>query len=302
MPEIPATRILDRELSLQITKEIRDAAGPALREAVDECIRVFERCAVSARGTDEHIGLLFPLLQLAETIDAVELVLQGASAVGAGVLLRSAFETLLTIEWVAKRGVEKYGAAYVVADIHRRLVGLEQYKKEGQRRDQLQAALKADKLPSAIVVPVIGDAEQQTVGLRQLLEAPHLKDASMEYERARGTKTTIDFYALWEGPRTVEQLARRLGRSGQYEVLYRWWSLTVHGVDLKRQLRIADGTAGVQPLRSGEGLKDTYSFALYFCLEGMRAVLGYYRPDELTSSFSRWHEMHMQSVVRRLGT
>jgi hypothetical protein len=301
MTEIPATKILDRDLSLQITREIRDEAGPALREAVDESVRVFERCSASAQGTDEHIGILFPFLHLAEIIDAVELCLQGGSSAGAGILLRAAFESLLTVEWITKEGVEKYGAAYVVADIHRRIAGLEQYSQDGARRAQLEAAMKADSLGGDIEIPVMSNAEDKIAGLRQVLEAPHLLDAAAEYEKARGARASIKFFALWGGPRSVEQLARKLGRAGQYEILYRGWSRMVHGVDVMRQLRGVDGAAAVQPFRSGEGFKDAYTFALAFCLDAMRAVLTVYRPDELSSSYPQWYKRHISPVMKRLA-
>ena len=75
MTDIPARRLLDRYLSLEITKDVRGVAGPALREVIDECVRAFERCSSSARGTDENIGLLFPFLHLAELLDATEIAL-----------------------------------------------------------------------------------------------------------------------------------------------------------------------------------------------------------------------------------
>jgi hypothetical protein len=74
---ISTKRLLDREVSAAMTREVRDVGHPVLREVVDEGIRVFERCSATATGRDENIGLLFPFLQLIEMLDATEIELDG---------------------------------------------------------------------------------------------------------------------------------------------------------------------------------------------------------------------------------
>jgi hypothetical protein len=100
----------------------------------------------------------------------------------------------------------------------------------------------------------------------------------------------------------VEQLAVEVGRSAQYEILYRGWSLVTHADDIGRLLSNVDGAPAVRPFRSGDGLATAYGFAIGFGLSGMRGVLGVYRAEELTSSFRTWYKDRIMKALRRLTT
>ena len=302
MTEIASGKILHRALSKEASREVREVGGPALREVEDECTRVFERCSASARGTDEHIGLLFPFLQLAELLDSAEVSLAEASTVGASVILRAALESLLTVEWVGADASMRYGAAYVVTDIHRRIAGLEQFLPSGTRRKQREASMRADALGADIELPTLPDAQERIDGFRELLKEQHLAAAAEEYARRRKGGGKVEFFSLWDGPRGIEQLALKLNRGGQYDFLYRSWSRLVHSADVMRQLTSSEGSAAVQAFRSGEGLSDSYTFAIAFGLDGMRVVLGRYRPDELAKSYPEWYKVHISNALRRLST
>jgi hypothetical protein len=282
--EIPAAKILDRDLSLSISKETRAIGAPLLREVIDEGVRVFERCSVTARGSDENAGLLFPYLQLFELLDSLEVALDSAAT--GSVLLRASFEALLTVEWVASDPSLRYGAAYVVVDLHRRIKGWERFQHGHDRHKTLKATFEKDELGQHITLPIEQDAEKRIAALRSLLAKPHLQDAEAEYQKLKNPA----FYALWGGPRTLEQLALRLGRGGQYEFLYRLWSATAHTEDLQRQLGSREGSAAVRPFRSGESLKDEYHFGVFFGLQAMRCLLKHYRPSELDTWFAPWYK------------
>ena len=299
--KVPATKILDRELSRAITREVCRVAAPALREVVDEGIRVFQRCSATARGTDEHIGLLFPFLQLTELLDGTDVLLEGGAVVPARLVLRGAFEALLTVEWVARDHPLRYGAAYVVVDIHQRIAGCEQYSQAHPRRDQLLAAIRSDEFGGHVKIPTIKNAAEKAAAYRALLDAPHLRDAATEYERTRKKLSNPPFYSLWDGPRNIEQLAHRLARAGHYEILYRSWSRTAHAEDVMRQLGEVEGEAAVRPFRSGEGLSTAYTFALSFGLAAIRSVLGFYRPEELKTSFAIWYKKQISGPFKRVS-
>lgn len=301
MAEIPASRILDRDVSLVATTTVRAVGRPALREVVDECIRVFQRCSSTARGTDEHIGQLFPLLQLAEHLDGAEIALDGASATAAGVLLRAAFESLLAVEWVAKDDSLRYGAAYVVCEIHRRIAGLQQFTPGNDRRRDAEEKMRSDAMGASIEFPTFSEAPGMIARLQTLLKAAHLSDASKAYDERRNKTKKVEWYSLWDGPTTLEQLALLLKRGGQYEFLYRGWSRAVHGNDVMRQLTSQDGAAAVRVFRDGDDIAKGYTFGIGFGLDAIRAVLGRYRPDELRSSYPTWYKTLISGPLQRLS-
>lgn len=302
MMQIESTKILDREMSLAISKNVRDVASPVLREVINEGIRVFERCSRSARGHDENLGLLSPFLHLIEMLDGAEVALSAASTTSAKLSLRAAFEALLAVEWICQDQSLRYGAAYVVVEIHRRIASIARFARKHPRRKDFIEIMKSDSVGQTVKVPELKDAAERIQGLQKLLSKPHLKEAADEYERVKAKIRNPAFYALWSGPQKIDQLAHKLSKGGLYQMLYRVWSRTVHAEDMERQLGYAEGGAVIQVFRSGDDLEECYSFAIAFGLSGIRSLLGFYRPGELDGTFARWYSEHVRDVYMRLNT
>jgi uncharacterized protein DUF5677 len=295
--------ILDRQLSLAASADVRGKASPVLREIVDYALKVFQRCSITAEGVDTPMGVLFPFLHFIEMLDGTEVLLDGAVDVPARATLRAGFEALLSMEWVATEDSERRGAAYVVAEVHRRLAWNEKFDQDTERGKQLRAVLDKDDIGKTLTLPAsddpIKDAEERAK-VRSVLEQPHLKAAAAEYERIKKAgRRTPEFYALWGGPGNLEQLSQRLGRAAYYEILYRLWSGTAHATDLGRQLGLVDGQPAVSRLRSGAGLINLYAHAIYFGLEAIRVALTKYRSEEL-KSYYKWYDDKIRPAYKGL--
>jgi len=294
------SNLLDRDLSLAASADVRAAAAPVLREVIDFGLAAFQRCSATAEGHDTPMGVLFPFLHVFEMLDGVEIQLDKAAPIPATTTLRAAFEALLAMDWVAKEDSERRGAAYVVAEVHRRLARMERYDFTTERGKQLRAVLDSDELGKGLEFPEIPEGEKDREELRSLLDEPHLKTAAGEYDRTKQVMNrTPEFYALWGGPRDLESLARKLGRSAYYEILYRSWSGTAHANDLTRQLRHVDGQAAIARLRDGSELVATYAHAIHIGLQAIEVGLNKYRYDEL-KSFWTWYRSVVSPVYRRL--
>jgi len=294
------SNLLQREISLVASANLRNNAGPVLREVVDYGLAAFERCSATAEGHDTPMGVLFPFLHTLEMLDGAEILLNAAADIAATLSLRAAFEALLSMDWVAREDSERRGAAYVVAEVHRRLARMERYDPQTERGKQLRAVLATDEIGKTLLLPDIPDAATDRAEIRTLLDEAHLKDAADEYERVRLTMNrTPEFYALWDGPRDLEQLARQLGRSAYYEILYRPWSGTAHANDLARQLGHIDGAPAITRLRNGSGLGPAYAHAIHIGLQAIEVALTKYRLDEL-KSFWTWYKTKISPVYTRL--
>lgn len=279
---IEAERLLDRDLSTALSAELREQGSGALRRLVDYSLEAFQRCSVSARAGDEQVGVLLPHYHLIEMLDAVE-VLLGASAVAPSALqLRSAFEALLSLEWVCREDTSRRGAAYVVTEIHARIARLEGFDGGTGRGKQLAATFRKDPLGNEITLPKF-DSAQPVSALNDLLMEPHLKEAASEFNRLKSTRGGRPrHYELWSGPGSVEQLAGELGYGAIYELFYRPWSARMHARDMRYQLSELEGQSALRPLRSPDQMQEHYFYALMFGQQGTRTLLTHYRPGRAT--------------------
>lgn len=292
--------ILDRNLSLANTREVRADAGPVLRELIDYGLRAFERCSASAEGHDTPLGVLFPFLHTLEMLDGTEALLDSAASVPATLTLRAAFESLLSLLWVAADDSERRGAAYVVCDVHRRIDVSERFDPTTRKGKIVEAAIQADDVISEFSLPAAPDAAEDRTEYLAMIQQPHLAEAAAEYERLRTPTRKPRFYSFWGGPANIERLAAKLGKSAYYEILYRPWSATAHATDLSRQLTANEERAAVRRLRNGEGMTAAYSHAIALGLWAVESAIKKYRSEELRD-FWGWYQQRISPAYSRLN-
>jgi len=152
-----------------------------------------------------------------------------------------------------------------------------------------------------INLPFPGSVTADIRGLETLLQRPHFEGAQAEYERRRRQRKRTSFYAFWEGPANLEQLARHLGRAVQYEFFYRTWSQTAHGEDLSRQLVGEGGVPGVEVFRNPKDVKFMYNSSFTFGLATIRLLLTRYRPEEVDGgTMERWYRREVRTTYLKL--
>lgn len=73
--------LLDRDLSVAETREIRELGRPVLQSVVDTAVGVFERSSQTAGDGDANLGILMPFHHAIEMLDGVEVLLDGSCVV-----------------------------------------------------------------------------------------------------------------------------------------------------------------------------------------------------------------------------
>lgn len=301
--KIPSRKILDRDVARAIDDDYRKRAAPVLAEVVDQGIAAFERCSNSATGREENLAILFPALHVFEMLDGVDILLREWAVIPARLQMRSAFEAKLTVEYVTEANSNLRGAAFIVAEIHRRIGGLDRWDPTAEAGKQLRAEFRKDKIARGVEIPVVDDLPERIEGLRRLLNEEPFKEAAAEYDRVlRSRQGRPVWHSLWNGPGNLQDLARHVGRGGQYEILYRTWSRTAHGFDLERQLTEKDGQAAIQPFRDPRKIGEMYSHAIGFGIETIFSILAHYRGGEIEGGgISSWYVREIRPVFQALN-
>ena len=148
------------------------------------------------------------------------------------------------------------------------------------RGKEFQASIKKDKWLKAAPLPMPPQDKVQSAidRLKHLLARDQF--AAIEAEFA-STKGTVPWYALFEGPSTLQQLAYSLDRHVQYDFLYRQWSNVAHAQDFSRFLAVdSTGTSGIRGIRDATPLQEISRFAATFMIDATRMMLAEFRPGE----------------------
>lgn len=291
MPTKPFEPLLYRELAKVQVKEIIDVSSPLLQELVNYATNAFQRCQTSSTGAkDEDLPILVSYLHIIEMTDGIEVLISQSCPIPAIPLLRSSFEAQLTIDYLLEADYQRRAFAWLVEYAHQRLTQYEMLDPSHQRGKDFRAVLLADEVGQSMKLPTIPDLPQAIQNLQSLLSKPNYNVVETEYQNIKKIKKRKpNWYSLFGGPSDLRQLARHVGRGGQYDFLYRYWSRIIHAHDLSRYLtRTSEGTPAFKPLRNPEEIRQVYGITATLIIAATRKMLGKFRPGEETS-FRKWY-------------
>ena len=302
MATIPPHALLDRDIArVSAAEEIR-IATPMIQEIVNYGLAAFLRCLTTARarGAERHPPL-FLLLHVMEMIDGAQVLIMEAAPVPARLQLRSAFEALLGIEYIlADRTRERAFAYLVVAARSIRRAHRIFDPGSDEARDH-RRRMEADRYVGQVQMPAIPDLNERMARIEEMLQSPGWREANDEFERVRRERRgrRPAWYELYDGPHSLEELALRTGRPGQYEMLYRQWSGTAHAGDvLTRQ--VGEDIAGYRGLRDVQEIRRAIGLAATIGLGAIRQVLLFFRPEE-ADGIRRWYIDNIQNSFQSIG-
>ena len=293
MPTKPPTDLFDRDISKAIAREWIDLATPMLVEIVNHGVAAFARCSTTAKGGDEHLAILMPYRHLLEMIDGVQILLGEAAPDPAQLLLRSAFEALLTTEYITEADTVRRGHAYLVGDIRQRLATYRRMDRKTPEGKQMHERIDADESARDMRIPDIPDLDARIENLEILLKKPHWREADEQFQDLqRRLKRRPLWHHLYGGPENIEFLSVHLKRGGQYEILYRQWAKRAHAADtVQRILTKGDkGGPAFRRVRDPSEFVITVTLAVTFVLAATRRILSFYRPNE------KWEQWYFREV------
>ena len=304
MPTKPPTDLFDRDISKALVREKIDLASPLIQEVVNYGVAAFLRCLTTGKPRDEKLAILMPYFHLLEMVDGIEILLAQAAPFPAQLQLRSAFEALLTIEYIVETDTVRRAYAYLVAGIHRRLASyyaMDPNTREGKHRKE---RITADKYVGDVRIPDIPGIEAGIANLEGILQKPGWREADVEYgELKKRLGRRPSWYQLYGGPQNLERLATHVGGPACYDILYREWSEMTHVEGSIYQLFMTGEE--VEPVmrrvRDPSEFDTVVALAVTFALRATRLILGFFRAEELPA-FGSWYVREVrETFLRFLG-
>lgn len=297
----PLAGILDPELRKAEIRELRELACPLLREVVNYGTNAFGRTFGDRDRREPEFAVGLSYLHVLEMLDGVEVNLAQAIVFPAMVLLRSAFEGVLAIDYLLEKDLDKRGYAYLVTDVLERIASYRGFMKTTAEGARIRRALSATSFAKPFRLPAIPDLRQRISKLERALVKPGFNEAHAEFRRMKkADRHRPAWHRLYDGPSTIEELALAVKAGPEYEFLYRPWSKTAHAKDLPRQMTTGEGgRAAVRVLRDTGEFASVANLAVTFGIRTTRVVLNRFRPGE-ASPVERWYMAKVRDRYLRL--
>lgn len=276
--------------------DIIEIASPLLQELVNYSTNALVRCETSTSGEEnEDLAVLALYLHIIEMTDSIEVLVSQSCPIPAIPLIRSSFEALLSIEYILEVDYVRRSLSWLAGYVHKRLAFYESLDPSTMRGKSFQKALSADKMLRNLKLPFPDSAEVQRAiaNLQRLLARPQFQPIEAELSKCkRKYKRRPNWYRLFGGPSSLQELARHLNRNAQYEFLYRHWSTISHAHDFSRFLtRTTEGDSAIRGLRDPSQIKHVTIFTASFILNATPLVLGKFRPGE---DIAEWYKREVR--------
>ena len=198
--------------------------------------------------------------------------------------LRSVLEAHFGILYILQNDSERRGLAYHIADIHRRI---KIYRKADPSEPAGQELRKAVKNEHAAVevlssLPPI-DFQAKIQFLTSLLQSASYQAIDQEWQRTKMKHKgrSPAWHALFDGPKTVREMAFHLNKAFWYEIQYGEWSDVIHAGSGLHHVGIdsSDPTGAsraIRPLRHPDGLHTVLDHVAGITIELERNLPGSY--------------------------
>lgn len=242
-------------------------------ETLDRCVDYGETVLKTIQNhprndyVDSSITLLFR--DFLEFLDGVATLVKSSCIEASIPILRSMFEQLLSILYILDRHQEDRAASYHVSYIRSRL---KNYRKLNRSQiGQLQKTLESNHY--SITLPDT-DTSESIAQMESLLSKGIYKRINEEWETIkRAKKREPEWYALFNGPKNILELAENQKIIGEYEILYRSWSSKAHATSSFNNL-VSSG--GIKALRHPESLDMVGTWALSWFFVLIRQIYDFY--------------------------
>jgi len=237
------------------------------------------------------IGVL--LKHVISMIDAVEVLISKGAVSAAHLPARAAFEASLYIDWILKGESEKKAKYYYVSNLrHQRLWAL-RLKTGTLEKETFSEALKHIEkyIKTADIEALAKQADGEFNKIDALLSNPGWNEISDEFEKKKNKKTNAecDWYRLL-GVSSIRQLAKGVGRLGEYEIFYSRCSEVMHGASYRDHVQFAKGRVTFEPIRQLKDINPVLRLISLAAISSYKSILEVYRYEELTHFARKYQE------------
>lgn len=290
MPTESFEPILNRDKAKVIGKPIIDIAAPVLKEMVDWATNLYPRCQTSKAGErPEAFSLLALFLHVIQSIDAVEVLVSQSCGTPANLILRSAFEAKLSIEYICESKSTRRSAAWAVKHILQDIDYYKNYNPDNPKGVQFRKAWDEGNWGQFMSPSPRDEASKAIENLEQKLK--QYTDVYRDYQRMiRSPHRLPEWYSIDNGPKNLWDLSRHLKQGVEYEMFYAAWSKQSHATDIHHlTLPMPDGPNILGPLRSPLDLVNVSTGGLMIMINTIQLMIKKFRPNEMPN-FVNWHQ------------
>ena len=285
----PIEEIIPRSLPEDVSAVLNE-----FKDSIEEMVNfgsVILSWDLSRKGSDEDLPPVLFLRNFLENVDAISVLIKYSSVESCKILLRTALENVFYLGYILQSDSKNRALAFIVWNTINNNKLLNQADSTSNEYKELLKKYKNDTFLKDSKPPIIANTSELIKLGEKIFLLPKFLPIKEEYDNTKKLlKKKPAWYTLFDGPRTIEELANRVKLGALYEVLYRNWSGSIHGTNIiqGKFITSSDQEHELMQLRHP---KDAQSITLYcsnLCLMVFKNYLSVRNPEKLPA-FLEWY-------------
>jgi hypothetical protein len=270
---------------------------------IDETVsfgsQVFTWIFETAGKGDQHIAAISFYRRSLELLDSISVLVKNSCISPSRVLLRSLFEVLLALEYMTQSDLENRGKDYILCLKYKEIDYLKKFIKDDPLHEEYVKKYKNDNLLKNMTIPEIPNVMESIRAKEKLIKSEFYSSSEASYraiKEARKGRNPKWWFNLHDGPSDIFDLAEKLGRPAQYEVMYRNWAGYAHGTGgMDEQVEIVKkDQIAIPQLRVPETAEFVAFIAISYGLTIIRLIVQEYAKDKL-KDVAAWYEKEIRA-------
>jgi hypothetical protein len=254
---------------------------------------------------ESYVLLLF-YRHILEMLDAAEVQIAKSVIDPIIIQLRSSFEALLSMEYIAETDTARRANAFFYCQKLERIRFLKMFSPHSNERKALISDLEScgKEFSKYIKINVQPDAESRIREIQTILEKSEFGEIARELKRIKqeGTSSARSikpkWYSLFSKCTSLEALAHHLARKVEYQLLYRPWSEVTHSENVLSYVETTSrGEECFRRLRDAENVFDCFIFMLNIFFDSSEILFKTFRPDDIYE-FNRWRGKEIMPYLK----
>ena len=193
----------------------------------------------------EHIPIILSLRHTMELLEGISVLIRNQLADPALLLLRGMFESVVQTLFILAEDTENRGIAFLYFDLLNNIDLYEKLDPSSQKGKEFKAWMTKDVYLKSAKFDKPPDLDTSLSTLISQKTISEFSKVNAEYEKHKlNGKKVRNWFSLFGGHQSIEQVAADVGLGGTYQIFYRHLSESVHGTGIVRGKIVAKGGRG----------------------------------------------------------
>jgi hypothetical protein len=248
----------------------------------------------------EHIPVVLSLRHTMELLEGISILIRNQLADPALLLLRGMFESVIQTLFILAKNTKNRGLSFLYFDLLNNIGWHEKLDPSSQKGKEFMAWMKKDTYLNSIKFSKPPDFDVRLSTLISQKNIPEYSKVHAEYEKQKlSGKKVKNWFSLFSGYQSIEQVAADIGLGGTYQIFYRHLSESVHGIGIVRGKFLAEGGKGaIMDIRSPHNIQYVVSTSISVSFQLLKKIIEVMCPEKV-QEFGDFYIREIREVYLR---